>query len=200
EGHLQRELRLGAEVALAQSAQCAIEYAMPIARRITTTRNTQIIACRARAGGDGSGVNGSSSGGGSTWSASSPSTMSESWRSSMSCCSLIFGSFPCRRGRQTSEHCRGHAAVRLVHHLAVEPADPGPREDRARPLDLLGRRAVDLLAHGNLRGVDAPLAVVAERARPCRARAQAPCVVQHRVRAVDRGEAEGARGDEDACE
>jgi len=48
--------------------------------------------------------------------------------------------------------------------------------------------------------MDAPFSVVAEGARPSRGRAEPVGVVQHHEWAVDRGEAERPRGDDDPRE
>src|SRR5438874_12758640 len=75
-----------------------------------------------------------------------------------------------------------HLAGRLVDHLAVEPGGGAVRRgDAARALHLLRGRGVDLVADGDLRRVDAPLAVVAEQERPARGRAQPVLVTERHV-------------------
>src|SRR5438270_5297652 len=175
---------------------------MSTATIMTTTIASAIQrAVRAFSDGSGSGVNGSSSLGGKTWSLSSPSTTIESCRSSTSCCSSVIGvSFLVLASRQTREDRLGHATVGRVDHLAVETRDAVDAEDAPRTVDLRVGRRVDLVADRDLRGVDAPLPLVAETARAQSRRAQSARVVEHGERPVDGGDAERAGGDRDAEE
>src|SRR5438270_603054 len=169
---------------------------MSTATIMTTTIASAIQrAVRAFSDGSGSGVNGSSSLGGKTWSLSSPSTTIESCRSSTSCCSSVIGvSFLVLASRQTREDRLGHATVGRVDHLAVETRDAVDAEDAPRTVDLRVGRRVDLVADRDLRGVDAPLPLVAETARAQSRRAQSARVVEHGERPVDGRDAERAGG------
>ena len=89
------------------------------------------------------------------------------------------------------------ASPRRSSRRRAAPTPPTP-EDPARSLDLRGRRRIDLVADRDLRGVDAPLAVVAVGAGAERRPPEPRHVVERHVRAVDRREPERARGDGDA--
>src|SRR5690242_680019 len=85
------------------------------------------------------------------------------------------------------EHGFGKPLRRCIHHLArnARRAVRG-REDRSSPLDLLGARCEHAVHRLELRRVDRPFAVVAERERAVGARAQAGVVAEDCVGAVDR--------------